>query len=168
MSLATLASPLSLLSMKAALCLLSRRRLDRRARQIYGRIQLGDQEIRGGANLWRHTLINPKTPHGSQHFEAPPCLVCWPDRIESTLCGPGISGPSNGGTQRTSSQCRRRCGQRRLQPWRGVRMLPVAAVPALAGGHGLNVQDVGTHWVRPSGVDFKHRRGFRTGSSART
>ena len=120
--------------------------------QIYGRVQIGDQEIRGGRQLVDTPLINPQDNRMVPNTFEGATLVSLPDKDRNYDYSVGYLWTiKQRDFERLHSDVgcsgRRRC----LQPWRGLRndQIP-AAFRALACSHGLQRPRHRQHGLRPS------------------
>ena len=124
--------------------------------QIYGRVQIGDQEIRGGRQLVDTPLINPQDNRMVPNTFEGATLVTLPDKDRNYDYAVGYlwnvkQRDSNDFISDVGCAGERRC----RQPRRALRNGQIPAVfRALDRSHGLQRPRLRQHGLRPSGVRF--------------
>ena len=139
--------------------------------QAYGRVQLGDQEIRGGRQLVDTPLINPQDNRMVPNtFEGCHGGFAAGQGSKLRLLRRLSLDYKTARLERLHPDVGCADRQRRHQPWRGLRDDQVpAGLGAFACRYGLQCRGRRQHGLRPSRIRFQaDRREFQTGSSART
>ena len=125
--------------------------------QVYGRVQIGDQEIRGGRQLVDTPLVNPQDNRMVPNTFEAVTLVSLPDRDRNYDYAAGYIWNVK---QRDSERFHFHVGcvgeRRRRQPWRGLRdgQIP-AGCRTLAYSHELQRPGLHQHRLRPGRVRFQ-------------
>ena len=119
--------------------------------QVYGRVQIGDQEIRGGRQLVDTPLINPQDNRMVPNTFEGTTVVSLPDKDRNYDYSVGYLWTiKQRDFERLHSDVGCSGGQRRHQPWRSLRNDQVpAGLGAFACSHGLQRPGHRQHGLRP-------------------
>ena len=137
--------------------------------QLYGRVQLGDQEIRGGRQLVDTPLINPQDNRMVPNTFEGATLVSLPDKDRNYDYSVGYLWTIK---QRDSNDFIRMSdaltGSDVINHGAAFGMVRYRPVGLLVVAMDYNVQDVVNTAFGQAEYDFEQPRAFQTGSSART